>query len=113
MGVGLIQLVTGSAASPPLGTRPEAMAPTMAPMQYGTNTDEAAKAAPKLRRSRVRNTALRKAKLEPRSTMPKAASVNGTKRVRVIEANASEKADHSTTREKISQTWFASHTGPI
>ena len=45
-----------------------------------------AKAAPKLRRSRVRNTALRKAKLEPRSTMPKAAMVRGTNRVSVIEA---------------------------
>ena len=48
--------------------------------------DETAKAAPKLRRSRVRNTALRNAKPAPRSTMPRAASVNGTNMVRVIEA---------------------------
>ncbi len=49
-------------------------------------TDEMANAAPKLRRSRVRNTALRKAKLEPRSTMPNAAIVRGTNSVRVIDA---------------------------
>ena len=46
-------------------------------MQYGTSTDDSANAAPKLRWSRVRNTALRNAKLEPRSTMPSAASVSG------------------------------------
>ena len=45
-----------------------------------------AKAAPKVRRSRVRNTALRKAKLAPRSTMPRAAIVSGTNSVSVIEA---------------------------
>ena len=31
----------------------------------------------------------------------------------VIEANASGKPVHSTTKQKISQTWLASHTGPI
>ena len=58
----------------------------MAPMQYGTSTDESANAAPKLRRSRVRNTTLRKAKLEPLNTTPTAAIVSGTNSVRVIEA---------------------------
>ncbi len=82
--VGLIQLVHGSPASPPAGTRPEAIAPATAPMQYGTITDDAAKAAPKLRWSRVRRTTVRKAKLDPRSTMPKAASVRGTKRVNLM-----------------------------
>ena len=84
--MGLIQLAHGSPATPPAGTRPDAMAPAMAPKQYGTRTDETAKAAPKLRRSRVANTALRNAKLDPRSTMPNAAIVRGTKRVRVIDA---------------------------
>src|SRR3954454_9129740 len=111
--VGLIQLDHGSPSSPPAGTRPDAMAPATVPMKKGTSTDEIANAAPKFRRSRVRNTALRKAKLEPRSTMPSAASVRGTNRVSVIDANASEKAVHNTTRQKISQTWFASHTGAI
>ncbi len=56
---------------------------------------------------------MRNAKLDPRSTMPSAASVKGTNKVSVIDANASENAVHSTTSVKISQTWLASHTGPI
>src|SRR3954471_6000647 len=82
-------------------------------MQNGTSTEDAANAAPKLRWLDVRVTSLRKAKLAPRKTMPSAASDNGTKSVRVIDANASENAVHKTTRQKINQTWFASHTGPI
>src|SRR3982074_3074561 len=109
--VGLIQLSQGSPAMPPDGTRPDAIDPATAPMQNGTSTDDTANAAPKLRRSLVRNTALRNAKLEPRMTIPSAARDNGTKSVRVIDANASEKAVQSTTKQKISQTWFASHTG--
>ena len=109
----MTQLCHGLPASPPAGTRPEAMAPATAPMQKGTSTDDAAKAAPKLRRSRVRITDLRKAKLAPRITMPSAAMVRGTNKVSVIDANTSGNAVHSTTKQKISQTWFASHTGPI
>ena len=109
----MIQLVHGSPATPPAGTRPDAIAPTTAPMQYGTITDESANAAPKLRFELVRVTALRNAKPEPRSTMPRAAIVSGTNTVSVIDAYASGKHVHSTTQVKISQTWFASHTGPI
>ena len=36
-----------------------------------------------------------------------------TKSVSMIEANASENAVHSTTRQKMSQTWFASQIGPM
>ena len=61
----------------------------------------------------MRVTSLRNAKLEPRSTMPSAASESGTNSVSVIDANASENPVHSTTRQKISHTWLASHTGPI
>ena len=112
--VGLTQLAHGSPASPPAGTRPGGdRARRPRPCSTARAPTRAANAAPKLRRSRVRNTALRNAKLEPRSTMPSAASVSGTNSVSVIEANASEKPVHSTTRQKISQTWFASHTGPI
>src|SRR5262245_39786382 len=111
--VGLTQLSQASPALPPAGTRPDAIAPATAPMQYGTRTDENAKTAPRARRSRVRNTLLRNAKLEPRITIPSAASVSGTNSVRVIDANASENAVQSTTRQKMSQTWFASQTGPI
>ena len=45
--------------------------------------------------------------------MPNAASESGTNSVSVIDANASGNPVHSTTRQKMSQTWFASHTGPI
>src|SRR6478672_2266738 len=82
-------------------------------MQNGTRTDDDANAAPKLRRDRVTNTAFRNAKLEPRTTIPNAASVSGTNKVSMIDANVSANAVHSTTRQKISQTWLASHTGPI
>ena len=102
--VGLIQLDHGSPALPPDGTRPEAMAPAIAPMQNGTSTDDDANAAPKLRRSRVRSTDLRKAKLDPRSTIPSAASVSGTNNVSPIDANAIENPVQSTTRLKINHT---------
>ena len=82
----MTQLDHGSPACPPAGTRPEAIPPATAPKQYGTSTEESANAAPKLRRSRVRKTVLRKAKLEPRSTIPNAAIVSGTNSVSVIEA---------------------------
>src|SRR4051794_9199406 len=110
---GFSQLVHGSPALPPAGTRPDAMAPATAPMQNGTSTDDDAKAAPKLRWLDVRVTSLRKANEEPRNTMPSAAIESGTNSVSVIEAKASENAVHRTTRQKMSQTWFASHTGPI
>ena len=111
--MGLTQLLHGSPALPLGGTRPDAMAPATAPMQNGTSTDDVANAAPKLRWLDVRVTSLRKAKLEPRNTMPNAASESGTNSVSVIDANASGNPVHSTTRQKMSQTWFASHTGPI
>jgi len=66
-----------------------------------------------LRWLEVRVTSLRKAKLEPRSTMPRAAIDSGTNSVSVIDANASANAVHNTTRQKMSQTWLASHTGPM
>src|SRR3954466_15564135 len=69
MEVGLTQLDHGSPPppppppaprpppAPPAGTRPDAIAPATVPMKKGTSTDEMANAAPKFRRSRVRNTA--------------------------------------------------------
>ena len=111
--VGLIQLDHVSPATPPAGTRPDATAPATAPRQNGTSTEEVANAAPKLRCDEVRSTSLRNAKLEPRNTMPSAARVSGTNSVSMIDPKASENDVHSTTRTKISQTWLASHTGPI
>ena len=113
--VGLIQLDHGSPALPPDGTRPEAMAPATAPMQNGTTTDDAANAAPKLRRSRVRSTALRNAKLDPRNTIPSAASVSGTNSVSVIDANATENAgpEHDQTEDQPHVVRFPDRTDRV
>ena len=70
--VGFSQLLHGSPGLPRRRALARlAMLPATAPRQKGTSTEERANAAPKLRRSRVRNTALRNAKPAPRSTMPK------------------------------------------
>ena len=61
----------------------------------------------------MRNTSLRNAKLEPRSTIPSATSVNGTNRVIMIDENAGGKAVHRTTSVKMTHTWFTSHTGAM
>jgi hypothetical protein len=45
--------------------------------------------------------------------MPIAARVSGMYRVVTAAANALENPVHSTTSTKISQTWLASHTGPM
>src|SRR4051812_20657564 len=104
--VALTQLCHGSPASPPAGTRPDTTAPTTVPRQYGTSPEDSANAAPKFRRSRVRKTAFRNANEAPRSTMPTAASVRGTKSVSMIDAYASGKQVQSTTKLKTSQTWL-------
>src|SRR3954468_11492954 len=113
MDVGLIQLLRGSPATPPAGIRPDAIAPTTAPMQNGTITDDDANAAPKFRLELVRVTVFRNANPDPRRTIPNAAIVSGTNTVKVIDAYATGKHVHSTTNVKMSQTWLASHTGPI
>ena len=55
----------------------------------------------------------RKANAAPRSTIPRAARVSGTKRVDMIAANAGGNAVQRITRSKMSQVWFASQTGPM
>jgi len=92
-----------------------ATAPAMVPRKNGVTTEEAAKQAPKRRLSHSSDsgTALRKAKAAPRMITPKATAVSGRYSVDMIEANASGKPVHSTTRAKISQTWLASQTGPM
>jgi hypothetical protein len=109
--VGFSQLLIGSPCPVP-GTRPEATAPATAPKQYGVMTDDDAKATPLRRCSAVRMDTFRKANPEPRNTMPKAAIPIGTYSVVMIAANAVGKPDQSTTRQKISQVWLASQTGP-
>jgi hypothetical protein len=89
------------------------MPPAIAPMQNGTSTDERANAAPKMRRKLRVTTALRKAKLAPRNTMPSAAIASGTNMVSVIDWYTAGNAVQVRTKMKISHTWLASHTGPI
>ncbi len=110
---GLSQLVTGSPAALPSGTRPEATAPTTVPMKNGVITDEAAnRCSAKLRRE-LRTADSWKAKPAPRRTIPSAARQRGMKSVDITASKATEKAVQRTTRMKISQTWLASQTGPI
>src|SRR5262245_37816076 len=45
--------------------------------------------------------------------MPNATSVSGMYSVEAIAENAGGKHVHSSTMTKMSQTWFASHTGPM
>ena len=55
----------------------------------------------------------RNANAAPRITIPAIAMPNGTYSAMLSAANAGGNAANSTVTTKISQTWFASHTGPI
>ena len=98
---------------PSSGTRPATTAPAIVPSTNGVTTDEDAKIAPKMRACAMDGANLRKANALPRSTMPRPASMSGTKRVSQMAANAAGKPVHRYTRTKISHTWLASHTGPM
>jgi hypothetical protein len=50
---------------------------------------------------------------EPRSTIPTRASVRGMCSSVPIRAKAGGKQTNSSTTASTSQTWFASHTGPM
>ena len=110
---GFSQLVTGSPAALPMGTRPDATAPTTVPMKNGVSSDERPKRRSASRRPLSRRAVSWNANPAPRSTMPSAARLSGMNSVEKIASNAAENAVQSTTRTKISQTWLASHTGPI
>ena len=110
---GLSQLVTGSPAALPGGTRSDAIAPTTVPMKNGVSSDERPNRRSARSRPAVRRAVLWNANPEPRRTMPKAARLSGMNSVEKIAANADEKPVQSTTMTKISQTWLASQTGPI
>ena len=65
------------------------MAPATAPMQNGHQHRRGRERGTEVALAQdVRSTSLRNAKLEPRSTMPSAASESGTNSVSVIDANA-------------------------
>ena len=72
--VGFSQLVHGSPAALPAGTRPLAIAPPAAPRKNGVTTDEIAKTAFAARARSARSATGRKAKAAPRRTIPSAAS---------------------------------------
>jgi hypothetical protein len=110
---GFSQLVTGSPAALPTGTRPDAMAPTTVPMKNGVSSDESPKSCSATCRPFSRRAVLWNAKPAPRSTMPSAARLSGMKSVEKIASNAAENPVQRTTSTKISQTWLASQTGPI
>ncbi len=82
-------------------------------MQKGTTTEEQANTAPYRRRSAVVRVTFRKAKPEPRRTMPKAAMASGANSTVVTAAKAGGKPVHRTTRQKINHTWLASQTGAM
>ena len=104
-------LVPGRVARPaPRRPRPR---PPHAPRKKGTSTDDSAKVAPSARASAIVAASPFSANAPPRRTMPSAARKSGIASVEPIEPNASGKAVQSITSTKISQTWFASHTGDI
>ena len=111
--VGFHQLRSRSPAASPAGTRPDAMAPATVPRKNGVSTDEDANAAPNTRRCHGTVLVLRNAKAAPRAMMPSAARVSGTYRVDITAAKTGGNPVHSSTRMKMSQTWLASHTGPM
>jgi hypothetical protein len=111
--VGFSQLVTTFPRASPGGTRPDATPPAIAPRKNGVTTDENANAAPNIRCCHTSVAAFRNANAEPRAITPSATSVSGMYRVEAIDANSGGNAVHISTRTKISQTWLASHTGPI
>jgi hypothetical protein len=92
---------------------PVAMAPITVPMKKGVSSEEKAKAAPAARCRPGRDSSLRKANPEPRSTIPATASHSGTAPVVITAANACGKPVQKITRSKTSQTWLASQTGLI
>ena len=105
--------MSGSPSALPIGTRPDAIAPTTVPMKKGVSTDETANSHIATRRPPTRAATSWKAKPAPRSTIPSATRLSGMNSVDVIDENAVGKAVHITTSTKISHTWFASQTGPI
>ena len=105
--------MTGSPFALPIGTRPEATAPATVPMKNGVSTDESANAP--VARRRPRSRARDPLEGEARATQhdPERREAERDEQGRHDRREGLGKAVHSTTSTKISQTWFASQTGPI
>jgi hypothetical protein len=89
------------------------MAPMAAPSANGVKTDDSPKTMSISRWSSGPFDAPCSAYAVPRRISPIAARNSGTTSVIDTAANTLGYAVHSTVSTKISQTWLASHTGPI
>src|SRR5690348_6160426 len=99
----------------PTGTRPVAIAPITVASANGVSTEDSANSRSTSRtpRSSPEPNWLRSAYAVPRKMIPIAAISSGTASVDTIEPNAPGKHVQATVSTKMSQTWLASHTGPI
>ena len=95
--VGVSQLPSSS-PSPSSGTRPEAIAPAVAPRKNGVISEEPAKTTPNSCAWRTLPAYLRKANAAPRSTMPSRARSIGRISVLIAAAKAVGKPVHHVTR---------------
>ena len=85
-----------------------------APNSSGATTLAAPNARPRrLALAAVPAASERSPKATPRTTIAITASVNGARRTVPRAANPVGKAENRIVIEKINQTWFASHKGPI
>ena len=93
---------------------PEAAAAAAAPRKAGAMMLAPPNIAPQRESGPIASRAwARKANAAPRSTMPTMAMVSGRLRARARAAKVTGNAVKSPTIMKISQTWFASQTGPM
>ena len=111
--VGLSQLPHRAPVALPTGTRSDAIAPTIVPSANGVRIEDSANARSIRIASRSDRAADRSAYAVPRRMIPTAAMNSGTASVDAIDPNATGYAVQKITSTKISQTWLASHTGPI
>jgi hypothetical protein len=102
-----------SRSGPPVGTRPDAIAPATVPRKNGVITEDAAKIKPKNLVFSKEAVYLRNAKLAPRKTIPAKASMSGMNSVVIAAAKAVGKAVRHVNSTKISHTLLAAHAGAL
>ena len=94
--------------------RPLVTAPAQVPSTKGVNRLAMPKRLPHAAEMRTASAAwARKTKEAPRSTIPISTRVKGTNRAWLSGTKAPGKLVNKPTITKISQTWFASQTGPM
>ncbi len=112
-GVAPVQLPSRSPAALPTGTRRAAIAPAAVPSAKGVISEATAKTVSIARSSRRPEPPARRAYAVPRRTIPRPARKSATDSVDATDPKKVGYAVQVTVRTKISQTWLASHTGPI